>query len=334
MTTFDPLTFKDVMGACSPIWISPHNYTGMKGRIAQQFAKRSLRPAKAEMMVLNIRLHQDNRVEVRSSFRFAGKGLICDDASSGVWCDLLDANGKTLASYPCQISDAYQEAHDPYLDFHQTIPWHKRTHSLAIRRHEKVVATLPMIDEAPKLALKSPRRTRGKRDLLRLEWQAEHTDTSPRYLVRFSNDGGKTWRAVAAGMSDSRCLLDLDMLPGGEDCRVQVMATSGLASSTVERVIGAVAQKPRQARIVTPKPDAVFNQDEPIRLCGGAFSPDFGMAAFEDICWKSDKDRVLGNGPEVIVSDLKPGRHQITLTTPDGMGGAATAAVAVTIAET
>jgi hypothetical protein len=331
MTTFDPLTFKDVMGACSPIWISPHNYTRMKDRIAQQFAKRSLQPAKGEMMVLNIRLHKDNRVVVRSSFRFKCKGLISDDASSGVWCDLLDANGKTLASYPCQISDAYQTLSDPYLDFHQTIPLPRSTRAIAIRRQEAVVATLPLSEEAPKLALKTPRRTRGKRDLMRLEWQSDHAGDSPTCLVRYSNDGGKSWRAVAAGMTDAKCLLDLEMLPGGEDCRVQVMATAGLASTIVEQAIGAVPQKLRQARIVSPTPGAVLKRGESICLCGGAYSPDFGMAPFDDLSWKSDGDSVLGTGPELTIFELKPGNHQFTLTAPDGMGGVAEAAVAVTV---
>jgi hypothetical protein len=174
------------------------------------------------------------------------------------------------------------------------------------------------------------RRNKVKRHLMRLEWDGNH-ESPLTYLVRYSPDGGKAWRAVAAQMTEPKCLLDLDLLPGGKDCRIQVIATTGLTSTKVELPIGQVSKKPRIARVVSPKPDAVFTEGEPVVLCGGSFSPDFGMSEIDDICWCSDSDCVLVSGPQLIVTNLSPGRHKITMSTPDGMGGTANETVMVTV---
>jgi hypothetical protein len=44
------------------------------------------------------------------------------------------------------------------------------------------------------------------------------------------------------------------------------------------------------SRIVSPKPDATFAERKPLVLCDGDISPDFGIAEFDDGCWRSDWD--------------------------------------------
>jgi hypothetical protein len=334
LIAFDPAVSADVMSNCgNAFWISPYTYTHIQDRIAQDFNKRSVRALKrssGELMALNFRLHRDNRLELRPSVTFYGQMPMMMEAYSGITCDLLDANGVSLCLYSCQISDSYQRLDGPYLDLHQTIPWSADVRSLAIRRNGRLVAMLPVPDKAPKLALTSMRRNKEKRNLMRLEWDGDH-ESPLTYLVRYSQDGGKTWRAVAAQMTEPKCLLDLDLLPGGKDCRIQVTATAGLTTSKVEMPIGQVSQKPRAAWIVTPKPNAVFTEGEPVVLSGGSFSPDFGMSDVDDICWRSDWDCILGSGPQIIVTNLAPGRHKITMSTTDGKGGTASETVMVTV---
>jgi hypothetical protein len=55
------------------------------------------------------------------------------------------------------------------------------------------------------------------------------------------------------------------------------------------------------------------------------------MSEVDDICWRSDWDCALGSGPQFIVANLTPGRHKITMSTPDGMGGTASETVTVTV---
>src|SRR5258705_11391898 len=40
-----------------------------------------------------------------------------------------------------------------------------------------------------------------------------------RYLLRYSNDGGRIFRAVAPSLSETEYTVDLDRLPGGDRCR-------------------------------------------------------------------------------------------------------------------
>jgi hypothetical protein len=178
---------------------------------------------------------------------------------------------------------------------------------------------------------------------MRLEWSVKEAKQAPggkairqpvHFILRYSNDGGATWRAVAADLTEPQHVVNLDLLPGGAKCMFQVIASSGIRSSVAATKPLEVPRKPRKAYILSPANSGMtFKQGEGVVLLGGGFSPDFETTNFEDVVWTSDRDGVIGTGYEVIVHTLSVGRHKISIDFPDGLGGEASATVFVTIKE-
>jgi hypothetical protein len=124
---------------------------------------------------------------------------------------------------------------------------------------------------------------------------------------------------------------NLELLPGGERCLFEVVAYAGVRTVVAATDPFAVSQKPHKAHILSPESGATFKRGQTIVLLGGGFSPDFQTADFEDVVWTSNLDGVLGTGYEVTPNHLSVGRHRITLSLPDGLGGEASASVFVAV---
>jgi hypothetical protein len=130
-------------------------------------------------------------------------------------------------------------------------------------------------------------------------------------------------------LSHPECRLRQDLLPGGERCLVQVVASSGIRTSVTQSKPFAAPLTPRLATILSADAATAGR----VVLRGGAFSPDFGLGSPDDVTWTSNVDGLLGHGL-VLVADrlVTEGLHAITLTAPDGTGRLATATTPVTVA--
>ena len=122
--------------------------------------------------------------------------------------------------------------------------------------------------------------------------------------------------------------MDFDRLPGGEDCRLQVLATEGIRTGHAITDAFQVPRRPRDVIISAPTADIAAG--EPVTLVGEAFSPHYGGASPSELRWYSDLDGELGSGREIRRA-LRPGLHQITLRAPDGQGGEAAHSVRIQV---
>jgi hypothetical protein len=110
-----------------------------------------------------------------------------------------------------------------------------------------------------------------------------------------------------------------------------IVASSGLRTVTAETEPFEVKSKPRTAAILRPKPGERFPRGASVVLIGGAHSPDFETADFEEVVWTSNLDGHVGIGHQLTTHTLSSGRHRITVSAPDGLGGEASASVTVQI---
>lgn len=77
--------------------------------------------------------------------------------------------------------------------------------------------------------------------------------------------------------------------------------------------------------------ETFFLFEMPIALQGSAEDPEDGALTGESLVWRSDQDGTLGTG-EIVVADLSPGEHVLTLEATDSEGGKAVARITVTVA--
>jgi len=341
---FDPAGTYDFMSYCGPVWTSPYTYTALKNAIAASPAaahpdRAGARDVEQEYLYLNYRLHRSGLVELLPTFHLHGRAAGEDEGlgvETDVGCDLLGPKGEVLASHSCSVKNPHMDPRGSVVEFHEVLPWSDDVESIAFHRAGEVVHTLTA-EAAPELTLQPLKRVDREPELIRLEWASKRKGAGTRaaaahtYFVRYSNDGGETWRPLAADLTESKLVVNTELLPGGDDCIFQVIASSGVrtASATTDPI--EVAHKPRRAEILAPASGSTFAQGEAVELLGGGFSPDYETVELEDVLWISSRDGQLGIGYQVVTNRLTPGRHRIMLSIPDGMGSEASAVAEVTI---
>ena len=234
---FDPTSTSDFMSYCGG-WVSPYTYLGlMNAFISLPNATSPLRPehqfARGEYLRLNFRVHADGSVEVLSSFHLDG---IAPDGESGpladIWCDLLGPDDRILETHRCHASDSHSDADEPELLFRELIPWHPDTRVIVFRRNGEVCHRYELPAAPPDITVHAREPLADRDGIMSLEWQpaqkAAQKASSLTYVLRYSHDGGATWRAIAADLTEPRHDVNLNLLPGGDDCRFQVVASSGI----------------------------------------------------------------------------------------------------------
>ena len=73
-------------------------------------------------------------------------------------------------------------------------------------------------------------------------------------------------------------------------------------------------------------------QSYSLELVGSAYSPD-GISREDDLKWYSNIQAYLGDGSYIMINNLVPGEHIISLIASDGLGGECRAEFRTTINE-
>jgi hypothetical protein len=333
---FEPVAARDFMTYCTPTWVSPYTYVGLMGTITNTFSS-AIRPSQRqetlrEYLWLNFRFHELGRVELLSSFHLTGAPPdVVPGPAISLRCDLLGSDGEILHTHRCHVADPHQDPNGPELLVREFIPWYPETRAIAFRRDQEVLYRHELEGPPPEVSIAVPAGLLERRGTMRLEWKPVRKSAPVKYLVRFSHDGGATWRTLAADLGDPWAAIELDLLPGGEDCRFQIAASGGIRTTVSESAPFALPLKAVEAYLLEPTPDAVFLEGESIVFRGGGFSPNYETTPFEDVLWSSRTDGQIGVGPECVVSTLTAGRHRITVSMPDGLGGESTAGVTIDV---
>ena len=160
-----------------------------------------------------------------------------------------------------------------------------------------------------------------------LSWHVSHPEARagnepPTLLhqVYYTSDGGKTWRLVATGLTKDSVQLDLDKLPGGENCRFMVKTTDGFNVGTKNSRPILVRDRAPTVRIIAPRAGQSYNEGAGILLVGQVTDPEDRTIPVDKYRWQSDIQGELGTGAKLVVRSLKPGTHRITLRARDSKG--------------
>jgi hypothetical protein len=344
MTLFNPVTATDLMTYFdSPdvlfpasTWISPYNYQLLMYQLLATNGTGVLQAAisvNATAMILNFRVHREGRVELQPSYVVPDVPVRrVQERTRPLMIDLIGSDDDVLATHRCHEHNTYQDPDGPFLDYHEIISWPEGVARLAFVRDGRVVHSLDVAERAPHVELGDLARVQRQGDLARLTWTHDGPGDPLPALIRYSHDDGSTWQAVAAGVTASH-LVNLDLLPGGDRCRLQVLVSSGLRTTVATTEPFVVPRKPRVAHLVSPREGEVFRVDEPIAFLGGGYSPDGGTCDLHEVSWHSNLDGLLGTGYHVVRDDLRAGTHRITLNLPDGQRGEANASTWIRIVD-
>ncbi|WP_207540954.1 hypothetical protein [Sabulicella rubraurantiaca] len=341
-TLYDPATAIDVMAyttaAGEPQWISPYTYS----KILEARSLYATVPADPRRvrpwLILTFQLERMARggrtVALEKAIRLDAPGGITAAAGqdeSPISIDLLDADDRILAThhaYPIRSEPGRCGCHggrggvpkgrEPFLSFVEAIPLPERE----VARISFHTGDAPLLvveaGDPPYIALVGPEQ---QEDGLHLRLEVSGSDERISTVILFTGDGGETWIPVAEDPpTDVLLVIDPAQLPGGQRCRFRAVATARLRSATAET---GEFELPRRGRGLFVRAEADPCARGWVRLHALIDVRGLGAVPPQDVRWESDRDGDLGQGFEQAAR-LSDGRHVISASIPDGLGGRVT----------
>lgn len=340
---FDPRRVSDYMSYCAPVWTSPYGYTTLlatlqSGAFSDGYGAllaTSAAPTVAEYGYLSFRVdrHRDGKdraVHVLSSFRITRPQPYGDmSQTSDVTVELFDRHDTLLFSTHC-FGEVHVDESLPFRQYTCFFPHFAELAKVRLVQADRMLAEYDIAEREPVIEAVELRRTG---EGLHLAWKGRAPNATPRleYGVRFSVDGER-WRALRSASTDTEILVDTDLLPGGDECRFEIVASAGFRTTVHQTEPVALDVKPRVAYIASPRPDSEYEVGQPIWCSGTGFSPDFGNCQPDEIVWTCLTVGPLGTGQALLVPSLPAGVHRLTVHVPDGVGGTASTSVTVRVA--
>lgn len=239
--------------------------------------------------------------------------------------DQLDERGSVIARTKCQLSPpACGRAGVPmWQDIQAYVPLNDATMKLRLRdgdlaRHEvEVSRTRPQLD----LPLVNASEGRAA-----ARWNASHKKPLVFNVALFTEPG----RVFPLALATRENNIDIDptSFPGGDQCRIAVVATDGVRSTSILSEPFQLPQQPPVLYLLSPTDGTRFGAFEPIGLNGTAM--DRGGLALPDehLSWHIDGVAVSHGQRLEAVPALAPGPHTIELRYGD-----AASSVAIEVAE-
>jgi len=320
---FDPAVTEDFMSYCPNPWVSPYVYLGLLNTFqsAARLAGNSA-PRNQDLLTAAFSVSSNGKVSsFQPGFPGAAPASPANGEATPYAIELHDKNGNPLVRERLRLTTPYQSLDDAQLDFSVAVPWRPEGRSLVIKRDDQVMSTHPIGSSAPTVEIKPLLSGPGRSERISVSWAASGAGRGKwRYALRYSNDNAQTWFVLAANLTRTKHTVDLDQLPGGDHCVLQVLCVADMRAGVAMSEPFRVPLKPNTVEILTPHNGDVFEPGQPVPLFGFTHSS-VGSSDPDGLNWSSSIDGFLGSGAQVVAHALTPGRHGITLSSEDGLGG-------------
>lgn len=338
-TLYDPKGSDDLMSYGKNLWISPYTYQKIfDARALHQTT--AVDPARLRsVLVLDFRVYRalagSTRVELKAVAHVQAAGQAPQrpaDAPSPLSIDLLDANRRVLATHHCLYVAPHGGGRcgccggagvplerEPWLDFSEAIDWPQDAGvaALAFHRGDEPFHVIE-VGEAPQVWIEGPQPQEDGRLLVRLG--ASHPREPVSLLLLYSaDDAAATWQLVAVDPPNGEVIVDPQTLPGGQTCRFRALASAELQTASADTAPVELARQPRRLHLDLPGGHCPIPAG-PVTLAARLDNRGLGSAAPQEIEWRSSLEGSLGAG-YTITPLLGEGRHELSVSAPDGLGG-------------
>lgn len=278
--TLDPANTFDFMSYCGPAWVSPYTYEGLMNYFQTGTGGYGLHVGvfvadKRELLYLLLQLRRDGSVTLREhGFHLEGFEQPPSGNPTPFCVELNSEKRQSVEARRVYLPDVHKTIDDAVLDFVIAIPWRSEAESVVIKREDKVLRTIPISKTVPRVTVTSPEGGKILAGPQQVRWMAEAGGGRLKYVLRYSNDNGATWLAIATNITENEYTVDLDKLSGGEKCAFQVLASEGIRTGAAITENFIVVRKPDQAFIFSPETGANVIRGEALMLFGAISSVD------------------------------------------------------------
>ncbi len=340
-----PPTRHDFMSDCEPTWVSDYHYGLLYDRLSQAGTRgngdeplAALAERGAAWLVSGTISGGGKAGALDALEALANAEPAATAGSGGFQVVLRDGAGKALFSHAFEPMAMVAGRGDlGAAGFGMAVPQVSGATEVVLLADDRLLARMP-IDRAGAVtplklqAAVLPPSTRDPQHLTVL-WEATGGRGAPTAGVRFSPDGGQTWRQLVSEVREAQILLDRRDLAGCANGLLQVVATAGTQSATRQLALGPLPNLP-------PRVDVAGNRliqlrpGQPLALSAASVDPEDGPLADGRLTWRIGSIGLLASGGRLALPQgLPAGIHVATVTATDAAGATATATVTLLVGD-
>jgi len=316
-------------------WISPYHWMRLVGKTMTKSAGGALTGVPQPAILVRGRLYGDGSGELDPCYQMLDEGPFPTSESGAEHCiDLRDSAGTVLASHCFEPFRGYVSGSAPSDTglFSLMLALPEGTSRVVLRRGPSVLAERSASPHAPQVTVLSPQQGALIDGQTTLSWSASDADQDPlSYALFYSRDGGASWAPFALDATVPEVEVDTSLWAGASEAHIRVLASDGFHTAAADSPWFSVPRKDPLVLIQAPHSGAVLHPEQAIVLSGHAEDLEDGELEPSALEWASDRQGVLGHGPELYLPGiwLEPGRHIITLTAIDSDEQTGSASVSV-----
>ncbi len=240
---------------------------------------------------------------------------------------LLDGHGITLLETPALLR-RLSESPETKLLLEQFILSDPSASTLEIVHGDALIAKLSASANAPVIALGTPVLD-ADNHALNMNWTAVDLDGDVVLTtIQFSPDDGATWQTLAVRETKLGLSVSTDLLPGGEKCRLRVLASDGFRTSIATTDPFVVPKHGPRVTVDGVRGSQRVPFGQPIEVRAFAYDAEDGGLGSSSTSWslKGTEER-SGKGPHFIFRDLAPGNYLLQVSAVDSEGNEGLSAI-------
>ena len=321
-------------------WVAPEIYTYLHEHMVTALEQRSggaeerrsggAGGTAAEYLLASGLINQDGTASFDVFYRQTQSDPLDNPPGTAYCMELYDAGNTKLTGTCFDVSFDFGDSTTPMTTapFALTVPFPPAARQIVLKHGAAVVASRTISNNAPAVSVSLS----GGGVIKTVNWTANDVDGDPlSYSVLYSADNKNSWYALTTDLTAGTFSLDTSTLPGGMNAYVRILATDGVNTGQADAGPFAVTGKTPIALINAPAAGATFPPGENLLFEGDGFDPEDGSLPDGSLTWASDRDGTLGSGRTLERSDLRAGKHTITLTAVDSQGNLATISITLNI---
>jgi hypothetical protein len=335
-TVFNPASTFDFMAYSFPQWVSAYTYNGLRGSSFGSTGGPGPGGAGAHLvggvdimtLFLGLTINRDRSVKRRPSFHFLAPLFGRSGCGEHFTVEFLGVNRQVLSCTPLFPDCSAGCCCWPKV-IRNDVPFPSESRWMLIWEGDRKLYE----EEIPAPPIIHITSTQREKDGVILSWDVEKSSSGATdqcclwYLVQWLDPVTDDWRGLTARQKETSILIPRRYFDRSSELQVRVLATSGIATGTVETTIVLDETKP-------PYPKAqltlvgVSTETRPTPLPNviqSLVTDSLGRQIPTDrITWYGNEGVELGRGRQLDLRGLTLGRHTLRLVA-QGLGGATVA---------
>ncbi len=327
----------------SQLWITKDNYDWLFRRLVRQESglnkvSRVLAASAIARRFVSFSgtLSDTNTVELNSWKSYTDTATLGDSTGS-LMVQAVNGAGSVLAStsFTVQFYMVHPVRTLTKAPFEGVINFPAGTVKFRIVKDGAVLDEVMVSDHAPTITGVTPQTTTTLAGSYTINWAGNDPDGDKLlYTVEYNPDvtnASSAWIILADELETSSLTEDFSKLRGGNHAKIRVTAFDGVLYATAESAEFIVPLKKPEIFLDELAWGTIYKPGDDILLMADAYDPQDEWLPDDKIRWTSDISGELGFGSELIVKDLKAGRHTITVTATNSAGLSSSATISVEV---